>query len=84
MCKKKRCLASSSSSSSSSYLFIFTYFATLLCDSNKLQESIGNMARKPVEIIRLIQLGFPCKITNDKHDINLTDWQRQSDNETKE
>ena len=42
------------------------------------------MARKPIEIIRLIQLGFPCKITNDKHDINLTDWQRQSDNETKE
>ena len=42
------------------------------------------MARKPIEIIRLIQLVFPCKITNDKHDINLTDWQRQSDNETKE
>ena len=42
------------------------------------------MARKPVEIIRLKQLGFSCKITNDKHDINLTDWQRQSDDETKE
>ena len=29
------------------------------------------MARKPKETMRLIQLGFPCKITNDKHDINL-------------
>ena len=42
------------------------------------------MARKTKETMRLIQLDFPCKITNDKHDINLTDWQRQSDNETKE
>ena len=29
------------------------------------------MARKPKETMRLNQLGFPCKIINDKRDINL-------------